>query len=78
MSTLQGVQENTGCGEWRGLEDDERRVQEGELSPIGEGPLASLRNLALFLQMGRGYRCEVLRTVSEVRFQPWLNLLITV
>lgn len=61
-----------------GLEDDESRVQEGELSPIEKGPLASLRNLALFLQTGRGCRYEVLRTVSEVRFQPWLNLLMTV
>ena len=60
------------------LADVESRVQKGGLSLIEKGHLGSLRYLALFSETGRSRWCRVLRMVSVVRFQTWLDFLITV
>ena len=60
------------------LADVESMVQKGGLSLIEKGHLGSLRYLALFSETGRSRWCRALSMVSVVRFQTWLDFLITV
>ena len=60
------------------LADVESTVQKGGLSLIEKGHLGSLRYLALFSETGRSHWCRALSMVSVVRFQTWLDFLITV